>query len=240
MFSRSKVAISETRRGFTLIELLVVIAIIAILAAMLLPALAKAREKARQASCMNSLKQLGLAVAIYTEDYDDWYPHNVSATFPEVTDGPVTDAINPLVIGGYVTFNVAFRGCPTNLAYYSAHNPYGPSWGFTYSFNSGLLSSDAPYFHYNMGGGIYLENVKTVQVKNPSEKILMQDSQGPGRPGIVPWESTYLTGAQAPAGHPSQPGNSAGYINVLWCDYHVSAIKKLEVGSNPVKYYMPY
>jgi prepilin-type N-terminal cleavage/methylation domain-containing protein/prepilin-type processing-associated H-X9-DG protein len=65
----------ETGRfGFTLIELLVVIAIIAILAAILFPAFARARENARRASCLSNLRQIGLGVMQYTQDYDEIYP----------------------------------------------------------------------------------------------------------------------------------------------------------------------
>ncbi len=63
------------RKGFTLIELLVVIAIIAILAAILFPVFAKAREKARQASCLSNLKQVSLAQIMYIQDYDEMLPY---------------------------------------------------------------------------------------------------------------------------------------------------------------------
>jgi prepilin-type N-terminal cleavage/methylation domain-containing protein/prepilin-type processing-associated H-X9-DG protein len=62
-------------KGFTLIELLVVIAIIAILASILFPVFARARENARRASCQSNLKQIGLAIMQYTQDYDETYPY---------------------------------------------------------------------------------------------------------------------------------------------------------------------
>jgi prepilin-type N-terminal cleavage/methylation domain-containing protein/prepilin-type processing-associated H-X9-DG protein len=82
---------AAARKGFTLIELLVVIAIIAILAAILFPVFAQAREKARSATCLSNLDQIGLATIMYQEDWDDtFYPHR--------TNNPVNVTnYNPLI-----------------------------------------------------------------------------------------------------------------------------------------------
>ena len=73
---------TSSKRGFTLIELLVVIAIIAILAAILFPVFAQAREKARQASCLSNLKQIGIATQMYAQDYDETMAAWTFANYP--------------------------------------------------------------------------------------------------------------------------------------------------------------
>ena len=76
-----------TRRAFTLIELLVVIAIIAILAAILFPVFAQAREKARQTACLSNTKQIGTAMMMYIQDYDELYPRAQYCTMPSLVPG---------------------------------------------------------------------------------------------------------------------------------------------------------
>jgi prepilin-type N-terminal cleavage/methylation domain-containing protein len=120
--------------GFTLIELLVVIAIIAILAAILFPVFAQARAQARKTTCVSNTKQLGLAVLMYTQDYDETFPL-VAAPIP----------FNPAAI----CFNATTCAAPWQFTV----NPYMKNYGIAICSESGLTSADPvnfldPYLNY--------------------------------------------------------------------------------------------
>ncbi|MGD9496757.1 MAG: prepilin-type N-terminal cleavage/methylation domain-containing protein [Armatimonadota bacterium] len=122
------------RRGFTLIELLVVIAIIAILAAILFPVFARAREKARQTTCLSNVKEIDLAIIMYCNDYDESLPflYNVPAVGPRYGLIQITQP--------YIS-NWQIHDCPSadqrTSQSYLGHRSYGYNVGTFIVFSTG-------------------------------------------------------------------------------------------------------
>lgn len=123
------------QRGFTLIELLVVIAIIAILAAILFPVFARAREKARQSSCLSNLKQMGLACMQYAQDYDERLPRFRQYTWDTRPIGPFNVGANcwlcPMCGGDLDPYakNVQLYLCPSSSSN-TGPGGHGGSYGY--------------------------------------------------------------------------------------------------------------
>ncbi|RYX82053.1 DUF1559 domain-containing protein [bacterium] len=120
------------RRGFTLIELLVVIAIIAILAAILFPVFARARENARRASCQSNLKQIGLGILQYCQDYDERFPLAVNGS--DIAPVGWADSIQPYLK------SLQLYQCPSET---TAPNPDPLSTGYTDYWYNTVLSRSA-------------------------------------------------------------------------------------------------
>jgi len=207
------------RKGFTLIELLVVIAIIAILAAILFPVFARAREKARQTSCLSNLKQLGLGALMYAQDYDE--------LLPWMWQGP----------------GVPWPHVPLEQAAVSNYTIWA-EWIYPYVKNTQLFQCQSqkfttmPYgtfatgYNYNGSSSGGCSGVALAQIGQPANTIIMYDGLGTmdcwwyavdhaalvsGYPGPgVAWSAAQLATAR----------RHNGGANVGFCDGHAKWLGK--------------
>lgn len=196
------------RRGFTLIELLVVIAIIAILAAILFPVFAKAREKAKQASCLSNTKQIGLAILQYAQDYDETYP-------PGALIGPAPADNNEWfeVIGPYIK-NTQVLQCPSQSS-----TALGYGWNYQ---NFG--------YYYGSHGSGWATPIGAVE--QPAETIIIGDNPDNGMYGAG---SRYIYGPTQVSPPADGIGNVAGRHNeggnYGFCDGHSKWLSRQQAAS---------
>lgn len=215
----------RSRRGFTLIELLVVIAIIAILAAILFPVFAKAREKARQTTCLSNEKQLGLGVLQYNQDYDETFPlmkvYDASATFGgngSETDYWWSQAIYPYVKSANVYI------CPTNPdpgPVCPNRATFSPQIHQSYVVNTRVLQP-----HGWWGGGDTKASI-IAGIDAPAQKVLICEETANffGGPDYM-WPESSASDMKTFgfAGH-------NGVENYLFCDGHAKAMKPVNTAT---------
>ena len=220
-------SIKIKKTGFTLIELLVVVAIIAILAAMLLPALSRAREKARDTVCVNNLKQLGLAFFMYLEDNDNYIMPRIWSGPGDVMGNDVHwfQLLFPYFGGGIRIGDIwnrrtmKYMTCPTG-----SRKKVQMEGGY-YTYPS----------IYNYGLNQRLLGIKANRIINPHKKVLCTDLiafKWNTRVILPPgwgYRRTYDINTDWMVGYWHGGGQGP---NILWCDGHVSWMKGDDLMAN--------
>lgn len=231
-------------QGFTLIELLVVVAIISLLAAILFPVFARARENARRASCLSNLKQIGLGIMQYTQDYDERMPsvfNNLGAgkfVYPNGQVSTNTSAPWYILIYPYVK-NYQVYNCPSadsSQAYQGRYAAADGSTFFSYSYNysSLVLGSAACTNTYNCGvsmGSPGNPGANLASIEDPAGTIAIVDGSAYGiriRQDYFPSETDiHAAGACSNANYEALCARARHLdtIGTLFVDGHVKAMQ---------------